>query len=130
MIGMENGIGQIAFDFPTKEIVERQLMNIPESEKAAIRTVPLSFRALVEPIENEVETENNQLNFAIDASRRKNQLLILDDRRGGKLDTSIISLTGMNAGKSIASGENPLRKIKNCQEAMHPVNFLFPRKCC
>ena len=80
MIGMENGIGQIAFDFPAKDIVERKLADFPQSEKDAIRTVPLSFDVLVDPIENETETENNQQSFSIDASLRKNQLLILDSR--------------------------------------------------
>ena len=80
MVGMENGISQIGFDFPTKPIVDRRLENFPESEKEAIRTIPLSFQVIVDPIENETETENNQLSFSIDASRRKNQLLILDSR--------------------------------------------------
>ena len=80
MIGMESGIGQISFDFPAKEIVERQLADFPQSEKEAIRTVPLSFEVLVDPIENETETENNRQSFSIDASLRKNQLLILDSR--------------------------------------------------
>ena len=80
MIGMESGVSQLAFDFPANEIVERQLDDFPESEKEAVRTVPLSFQVLVDPIENEIETENNQLSFSIDASMRKNQLLIVDSR--------------------------------------------------
>ena len=80
MIGMENGINQLAFDFPAKDIVERELSNFPESEKEAVRTVPLTFQVTVDPIENEMETENNQLSFSLDASRRKNQLLIIDSR--------------------------------------------------
>ena len=60
--------------------MDRRLENFPESEKEAIRTIPLSFQVIVDPIENETETENNQLSFSIDASRRKNQLLILDSR--------------------------------------------------
>ena len=74
------GIGQIAFDFPAKKVVEQRLADFPESEKEAIRTIPLSFKIEVEPIENEAETENNQLTFSIDASRRKNQMLIVDNR--------------------------------------------------
>ena len=80
MIAMESGISQLAFGFPAKEIVERQLDELPESEKDTIRTVPLSFQVVVDPIENEAEKENNQLGFSIDASRRKNQLLIVDSR--------------------------------------------------
>ena len=80
MIGMENGITQLSFDFPAKEIVDRELLDLPEAEKEAVRTVPLTFQVRVSPIENETETENNQLNFSIDASRRKNQLLIIDSR--------------------------------------------------
>ena len=72
MIGMENGINQLAFDFPAKDIVDGELSNFPESEKEAVRTVPLSFQVTVDPIENEMETENNQLSFSLDASRRKN----------------------------------------------------------
>ena len=51
--------------------MERQLDELPESEKDTIRTVPLSFQVVVDPIENEIEKENNQLGFSIDASRRK-----------------------------------------------------------
>ena len=80
MIAMESGISQLAFDFAAKEIVERQLDELPESEKDTIRTVPLFFQVVVDPIENEVEKENNQLGFSLDASRRKNQLLIVDSR--------------------------------------------------
>ena len=78
MIGMQTGISQLGFDFPAKEIVERQLTDFPESEKEAIRTVSLSFQVMVDPIENEAEKENNRISFSIDASRRKNQLLIID----------------------------------------------------
>ena len=77
---MDVGIGQIAFDFPAKKVVEQRLADFPESEKEAIRTIPLSFKIEVEHIENEAETENNQLTFSIDASRRKNQMLIVDNR--------------------------------------------------
>ena len=80
MVGMDVGIGQIAFDFPAKKVVEQRLADFSESEKEAIRTIPLSFKIEVEPIENEAETENNQLTFSIDASRRKNQMLIVDNR--------------------------------------------------
>ena len=62
-----------------QKIVEQRLADFPESEKEAIRTIPLSFKIEVEPIENEAETENNQLTFSIDASR-ENQMLIVDNR--------------------------------------------------
>ena len=60
---------------PTKPIVDRRLENFSESEKEAIRTIPLSFQVIVDPIENETETENNQLSFSIDASRRKKSII-------------------------------------------------------
>ena len=50
MIGMESGVSQLAFDFPANEIVERQLDDFPESEKEAVRTGPLSFQVLVDPM--------------------------------------------------------------------------------
>ena len=84
MIGMENGISQIGFDFPTKPIVDRRLENFPESEKEAIRTIPLSFQVIVDPIENETETENNQLSFSIDV-QGKNQLILDIDYLGNPI---------------------------------------------
>ena len=77
---MEKGQGQFPFDFPVEEIVERELQGIPESEKEALRTIPLNFKVLVDPIEGEAETANNHWSFSIDANMRKNQLLILDSR--------------------------------------------------
>ena len=41
MIGMENGITQLPFDFPAKEIIDRELLDLPEAEKEAVRTLPL-----------------------------------------------------------------------------------------
>ena len=79
-VGMEKGQGQFPFDFPVEEIVERELQGIPESEKEALRTIPLNFKVLVDPIEGEAETANNHWSFSIDANMRKNQLLILDSR--------------------------------------------------
>ena len=80
LVGMERGISQVDFDFPVKEIVERILSQIPESEKKAFRTIPLTFKLSVDPIEEEAETKNNEVTFSIDASRRKNQLLLIDSR--------------------------------------------------
>ena len=81
LVGMERGISQVDFDFPVKEIVERILSQIPESEKKAFRTIPLTFKLSVDPIEEEAETKNNEVTFSIDASRRKNQLLLIDRGR-------------------------------------------------
>ena len=46
----KRGQGQFP-DFPVEEIVERELQGIPESEKEALRTIPLNFKVLVDPIE-------------------------------------------------------------------------------
>ena len=80
MVGVEAGLSQISFDFSASEIVERTLSGMAESNKESLRTVPLNFRVMVEPIEGEAETKNNQVVFSIDANMRKNQLLILDSR--------------------------------------------------
>jgi len=80
MVGVEAGLSQISFDFSASEIVERTLSGMAESNKESLRTVPLNFKVMVEPIEGEAETKNNQVVFSIDANMRKNQLLILDSR--------------------------------------------------
>ncbi len=80
LVGIEAGITQISFDFPVKEIVERKLVGISESERNALRTVPLNFKISVDPIEGEKESQNNQVVFSIDANMRKYQLLLLDSR--------------------------------------------------
>ena len=80
LVGVAGGVDQLTFDFPTKEIVERQLAEVPESQREALRTVPLDFTVSVDPIEGEAEAQNNQVTFSIDANLRKNQLLILDSR--------------------------------------------------
>ena len=79
-VGLEAGISQLSFDFPAKEIVDRSLKELPETERNTLRTVPLNFSVNVSPIEGEAETDNNQIVFSIDANMRKNQLLIVDSR--------------------------------------------------
>ena len=80
LVGVEAGISQLSFDFPTKEIVDRSLEGISGTERDALRTIPLNFSVNVSPIEGEAETDNNKIVFSIDANMRKNQLLILDSR--------------------------------------------------
>lgn len=80
LIGVEAGISQVSFDFSANEIVERKLFGLAESERSAMHTVSLHFKVSVEPIEGEVEPENNQIGFSIDANMRKNRLLLIDSR--------------------------------------------------
>ena len=68
LVGLEAGISQLSFDFPTKEIVDRSLEGISGTERDALRTIPLNFSVNVSPIEGEAETDNNKIVFSIDAN--------------------------------------------------------------
>ncbi|MDA8990130.1 VWA domain-containing protein [Opitutales bacterium] len=80
IVGVEAGISQLSFDFPAKEVVERKLAGLAESEKNTMRTVSLNFRVSADSIEGEAEPENNQISFSIDANMRRNRLLLIDSR--------------------------------------------------
>jgi hypothetical protein len=80
IVGVEAGISQLSFDFPAKEVVERKLAGLAESEKNTMRTVSLDFRVSADSIEGEAEPENNQISFSIDANMRRNRLLLIDSR--------------------------------------------------
>lgn len=129
MVGIEAGITQLSFDFSASEIVKRAMAGLAESKKEALRTVPLSFKVTVEPIEGENETDNNQIFFSIDANMRKNQLLILDSRprwetrylnnlfeRDERWEVSCVWGEPKNSDKKLPRGENrhefPLQGIK------------------
>ena len=128
MVGMDVGIGQIAFDFPAKKIVEQRLADFPESEKEAIRTIPLSFKIEVEPIENEAETENNQLTFQSTLVVEKIKCSLWIIGRGGKRGILTIFSNGMIAGKLRVFWENPIRMNKYYREVKKLMNFQFPKK--
>ena len=114
--------------FSASEIVERTLSGMAESNKESLRTVPLNFKVMVEPIEGEAETKNNQVVFSIDANMRKNQLLILDSRP--RWETRYLNnlFERDERWEVSAYGENPRMQKGNCPEEKTGDKFPEQRK--
>ena len=70
---------RIDFDFPIEEMVEERILALG-LDSVEVNSVPMRFKARIEPVEGETRSDNNLKSFSFDAITKKNSVLIIDGR--------------------------------------------------
>jgi len=71
---------RIDFDFPIEEMVEERILAMGLDNSVEVNSVPMRFKARVEPVKGEARSDNNLKSFSFDAITKKNSVLIIDGR--------------------------------------------------
>ena len=71
---------RIDFDFPMEEMVEERILALGLDNSVEVNSIPMRFKARVEPVEGETRSDNNFKSFSFDAITKKNSVLIIDGR--------------------------------------------------
>lgn len=66
------------FDFAISELVEQQLRL--QSRDLKLQSLPLTLQAVIQPLADETDTDNNQLEFRLSAVIRDQRMLLIDGR--------------------------------------------------
>ena len=80
LTGINANRRRIDFDFPIEEMVEERILALGLDNSVEVNSVPMRFKARVEPVEGETRSDNNFKSFSFDAITKKNSVLIIDGR--------------------------------------------------
>jgi len=80
LTGINANRRRIDFDFPIEEMVEERILALGLDNSVEVNSVPMRFKARVEPVEGETRSDNNLKSFSFDAITKKNSVLIIDGR--------------------------------------------------
>ena len=80
LTGINANRRRIDFDFPIEKMVEERILALGLDNSVEVNSVPMRFKARVEPVKGEARSDNNLKSFSFDAITKKNSVLIIDGR--------------------------------------------------